>query len=313
MDHQNSFCKASNILEINHHAQMFQDWELSYNQISTGQFKSSLDSLTFNNIDLYRECFSTSIFQQGAARRNCLNLGLYVDHKIPIIWQGRHLKHNEIIAIMGNKELMLMTPEESVCLGLSIPISCFEDATKEKLLTGFTIQKEIEVTIYPKIGTLVNTLLSHPMLVATERTRTQIQDDLLDLIIQSIDHQPEKIMVSTQKATSVVNRVIEYTHSHCDQLFAISDLCSITNTSRRTLQSCFEKSTGMSPALFLKYLRLNKVRKELAQITANSSISTIATHFGFWHLSQFAYDYKRLFLESPSDTLKSNQKIQKYI
>ncbi|MBF7686290.1 helix-turn-helix domain-containing protein [Acinetobacter sp. B10A] len=308
MDHKNSFCKASNILEINHHAQMFHDWELSYNQISTGQFKSALDTLNFNNIDVYREYFSTSIFQQGAAKRHCLNIGLYVKNKTPIIWQGRNLQHNEIIAIMGSEELMLMTPEDSVCLGLSIPLSFFEGDTKEKLCAGFKIQKQIEWAVYPKIETFIHTLLAHPMLVATERTRTQIQYDLIELMIQSIDHQPEKMAVSTKKATCVVNTVIEYTKSHCDQLLAISDLCMLTNTSRRTLQSCFEKMTGMSPALFLKYLRLNNVRKELSQMTENCSIGGVATHFGFWHLSQFAYDYKRLFLESPSDTLKSNMR-----
>lgn len=304
MDHNNTFYKASNILEINDHAKMFRDWELSYDQISTGKFKSSLDSLTFNNIDIYRECFSTSIFQQGAARRDCLNIGLYIENKMPVIWQGKHLDPSEIITIMGNEDLMLITPEDSICLGLCIPTHFFEEQTKEKLRSGFKIQKEIEAIVYLKIEACINALLSHPMLVATERTRTQVQYDIIELLMQSLDHQPETVIVSTKKATRVVNTIIEYTQNYSDQLFAISDLCAITNTSRRTLQSCFEKIIGMSPALFLKYLRLNKVRKELSNMQENTSISNIAAHFGFWHLSQFSYDYKRLFLESPSDTLK---------
>jgi AraC family ethanolamine operon transcriptional activator len=34
------------------------------------------------------------------------------------------------------------------------------------------------------------------------------------------------------------------------------------------------------------------------------TIQDIASHWGFWHLSQFAQDYKKLFGELPSATLK---------
>ena len=37
------------------------------------------------------------------------------------------------------------------------------------------------------------------------------------------------------------------------------------------------------------------------------SISEIALDCGFWHLSQFAVDYKRLFAESPSVTYRRTQ------
>lgn len=310
----NSFYKASNILEMDHHAQMFQDWELSYDQISTGKFKSSLDSLTFNNIEIYRECFSTSIFQQGTAKRDCLNIGLYIENQTPILWQGKKLAQNEIITVMGNEELMLITPENSICLGLSIPTIFFNNDTKDLLQSTCTLQKEdnAQSVIYLKLYKLINTLLDHPLFVATERTRTQIQADIIDLIIENIDNTPIKVKVSRKKANTVVHTVIDYTQNNSAQLFSISDLCYITNTSRRTLQSCFEQTIGLSPALFLKYLRLNAVRKTLAQTTEVSSISNIATDFGFWHLSQFAYDYKRLFSESPSDTLKLNKKIKSF-
>jgi AraC family ethanolamine operon transcriptional activator len=33
------------------------------------------------------------------------------------------------------------------------------------------------------------------------------------------------------------------------------------------------------------------------------TIQDIASHWGFWHLSQFAQDYRQLFGELPSDTL----------
>jgi AraC family transcriptional regulator, ethanolamine operon transcriptional activator len=33
-------------------------------------------------------------------------------------------------------------------------------------------------------------------------------------------------------------------------------------------------------------------------------VQRIASHWGFWHAGQFAHDYKQLFGENPSDTLR---------
>jgi AraC family transcriptional regulator, ethanolamine operon transcriptional activator len=47
------------------------------------------------------------------------------------------------------------------------------------------------------------------------------------------------------------------------------------------------------------------VRRMLrSRTTGQRSISEIAMDCGFWHLSQFAMDYKALFGESPSITVR---------
>jgi AraC family transcriptional regulator, ethanolamine operon transcriptional activator len=45
------------------------------------------------------------------------------------------------------------------------------------------------------------------------------------------------------------------------------------------------------------------VRRALRQAAPGVTIQDIASHWGFWHLSQFAQDYRQLFGELPSDTL----------
>ena len=50
-------------------------------------------------------------------------------------------------------------------------------------------------------------------------------------------------------------------------------------------------------------LRLGEVRRRLqTSSAAERSVSEVALDCGFCHLSQFAADYKRVFLESPSAT-----------
>ena len=76
-------------------------------------------------------------------------------------------------------------------------------------------------------------------------------------------------------------------------------------TSRRKLNYCFQDVLGTTPVKYLRSLRLNGARRALRQAAPGVTIQDIASHWGFWHLSQFAQDYKKLFGELPSATLKN--------
>ena len=65
---------------------------------------------------------------------------------------------------------------------------------------------------------------------------------------------------------------------------------------------------GLSPKAYLKARRLNAVRRELLRDeTAVGTIFDRASSWGFWHMGQFGRDYKAMFGELPSETLKSKK------
>jgi AraC family ethanolamine operon transcriptional activator len=86
------------------------------------------------------------------------------------------------------------------------------------------------------------------------------------------------------------------------------ELCGVAQVSERTSEYAFLERFGVSPKAYLHRLRLNGVRKDLrnADPTA-TSVTALAIGWGFWHMGQFAKDYKRLFTELPSETLKKRQ------
>ena len=54
----------------------------------------------------------------------------------------------------------------------------------------------------------------------------------------------------------------------------------------------------------MKYYRLNAVRSALKRMdSAQVMVADIANEKGFWHMGQFAKDYRQMFGELPSDTL----------
>ncbi len=75
--------------------------------------------------------------------------------------------------------------------------------------------------------------------------------------------------------------------------------------SERTLQYAFRERFGMTPSAFIKSRRLAKVKSVLRRADPHAdTVGDIAALFGFWHLGQFAVDYRKAFGERPSETLR---------
>jgi len=92
--------------------------------------------------------------------------------------------------------------------------------------------------------------------------------------------------------------------AHTDEPLSILQVCSHLGTSRRKLNYCFQDVLGTTPVKYLRTLRLNGVRRVLRHAEKGVTVQDVAAHWGFWHLGQFAQDYRRLFGELPSTTLR---------
>jgi AraC family ethanolamine operon transcriptional activator len=86
----------------------------------------------------------------------------------------------------------------------------------------------------------------------------------------------------------------------------VRQLCEATGVSERTLQYAFLAHFGVTPKSYIRAYCLNQVRRELKRTDQNDAkISEIAGRWGFWHMGQFAADYRAQFAELPSQTLAS--------
>lgn len=88
---------------------------------------------------------------------------------------------------------------------------------------------------------------------------------------------------------------------------SVPDLCRATNVRRRTLERAFADVLGVSPAEHVRMRALNAARRELLEGDRESTVSGVAIGQGFWHLGRFAGQYRTLFGESPSETLRRGQ------
>jgi AraC-like DNA-binding protein len=81
-------------------------------------------------------------------------------------------------------------------------------------------------------------------------------------------------------------------------------LCRTLEISERTLRKAFHNLYGLPPCRCLRMLRLSEARRALlAADCERVTVTEIATEFGFLELGRFSVEYRRVFGESPSQTL----------
>jgi transcriptional regulator GlxA family with amidase domain len=106
---------------------------------------------------------------------------------------------------------------------------------------------------------------------------------------------------------AVVKRAIDLVRAYPESAWTTAKLARATGVSARALQKAFARSGEPPPMTYLRHLRLHRVRAELAdasQRRCSATITTVASRWGFVHLGRFAQQYRQVFGESPSQTLR---------
>jgi len=103
----------------------------------------------------------------------------------------------------------------------------------------------------------------------------------------------------------ILNRVEGFLEANPDTPIYIADLCVAAGVSERTLENVFRQCFGLSPIRYLRVRRLHQVRRALrTSDPGTTSVSEIASLFGFFHFGHFAADFKTLFGQTPSNLLR---------
>lgn len=129
----------------------------------------------------------------------------------------------------------------------------------------------------------------------------------VDLLIVALASQyPAEYLDRPRAKWKALRRALDYIEGHASYaLIKVRDLAIVSGACERTLERAFLEYFGIGPKSYLLALRLNRVRRALLAADPRcTTVENIAVRWGFWHMSQFARDYRKLFDELPSTTLK---------
>lgn len=104
-----------------------------------------------------------------------------------------------------------------------------------------------------------------------------------------------------------IRRAEDFMRAHLTDDIGIEDLIRVAGVSRRSLHAGFRRFRDTTPLSLLKSLKLEAARDEiLACNGVERTVTDIATHYGFYHLSKFARDFRESFGLLPSEMLKGS-------
>jgi AraC-like DNA-binding protein len=153
---------------------------------------------------------------------------------------------------------------------------------------------------------------------AHELARTTPDAFSRSALVQSLDQQLVHAMVSCvighESAPSsrsggshakLMNRFEDFLSAHALEPVYLAEICAAIGASERTLRSCCQDHLGMGPIRYLWLRRMNLAHRALLRADpARMTVTDIATEHGFWELGRFSVEYRALFGESPSASLR---------
>jgi AraC-like DNA-binding protein len=144
-----------------------------------------------------------------------------------------------------------------------------------------------------------------PAVLATPGAARGLEQALIEAVMDCLQGaEPHEDRTAARQHAAIMRRFHRVIERSGDQPIYLPELCREVGASARTLQDCCQEHLGMGPKRYLLLRRMHMVHRGLSQNTpAETTVTEVATRYGFWQFGRLAGEYKALFGESPSATL----------
>jgi AraC family ethanolamine operon transcriptional activator len=312
--------ESSTFFDVNDQSSSLSGWDLHYAQLKRGKFSGSCKQLRLRHLDVLRETNNIALNMYGTSWPQCFVFAIPLRMLGNGSINGLTWAPGTSVIIRGDRGHEAIMPPADV-LFLAMDARVLEDyisVVEGISLAGWLFHGPIVLPESAAIAGLTAhllDLLDYSFGCAVTTLAAQVQRDILHEVLTCVapivlahlgSPGPSKTSVGRYQ---LVQRAREFV---LDRVGApdpvqIVDICRALNVSRRTLQYSFEEVLGLNPATYLRVLRLNRARRDL--LAANDvgavQVKDVVSRWGFWHLSRFSAEYREMYGELPSVTLKN--------
>jgi len=147
-----------------------------------------------------------------------------------------------------------------------------------------------------------------PEVIANPDAARGLEQTLIEAVVACLGHQEDRRKSVAQGQHAIImrrfRRVVE---ENPEEPLYIPDICKTIGVPSRTLRMVCQEHLGMGPKRYLALRRLYLARRALREASPGATtVTDIATRFGFWQFGRFSTEYRALFGEAPSATLLGN-------
>lgn len=255
----------------------------------------------------------------GDGKRDEIALHIPLTDPTRIRIDGQVLDQNSFLLIKEGHPFTLSTAETTRWAAIVVPsshellaLAFMESLTSRLFHTRTTSHANTKAEHLDRIRFLTARLSAAVGSVSFDATAVRVaEEELITLVSATLE--------ASRKAPSrhvggrpsfsrsrIIAKTLSLIEASTGEPLLMDDLCRATGVAERTLRNIFREYFGVGPMRLLKLRQLREIRAELlAADPTHAMVSRIAARFGVWDLSLFSRNYKALFGESPSYTLRT--------
>ena len=297
-------------------ADMALAWDIDFRQLNPGEFRADLMQLIFKNLHFSHSQLNCKIDQQGSPPKTHWTFAILEEKRAPFLFRGYALSANDVMIFQPGAEIDGLSQDD---------FSIFTYAISEKRIDSIgqvmglpevseLVKKTDRITCSPSgIKKLRHHLTRFSKILSNCSSGLQknfifkelsqdIPETLFSTLIAGRIKETPKLRLRNQ----AIKQALACIEMSTGENLTVSGLCRTSGVSMRTLEYAFLERFGITPKVYIRAFRLNRVRETLVRSKpSENKISVVANAFGFWHMGQFAKDYKNLFGELPYTTLNT--------
>jgi AraC-like DNA-binding protein len=299
-------------------ARAVQDGLLEHVQLERGLFRGQIAHTAAAASRVDWGSYNLSVLARGDLSRDMVTITLALTGHGDWRVHGQGAADGDFVVFPENGEMLATLPPRAEWLSMQVPRGRIEAAGLElhRTLGGgarrmpgllFTAQRRTLADLAP-------VLAPHADAAAYDDAQVELaHDELLSVLLGEMSRRggasDSGRPLTSGERWQVIRRAEAYLESTGEPSVRIDELCLAACTSLSRLERAFRESFGVSPRRFLMLRRLAAVRRELLRRGAQTSITEVATRWGFFHLGRFSQDYRQLFFELPSQTLRAQRAV----
>ena len=297
-------------------AEATRGWDLDWRQLDRGRLKANLIRVAGPGASILRVALDRSFLQTGGSPPGMLTFGLLGESVGEIAWyRGRASADNLLVFKSGGEYDSVSQPNFSahtlsfseehldrVAADLDLPVAL---APYRQGGIALHVDRAAVSDLRRRLRELDRAVAEGTNRTETGWIRNELEHEIPARLIRILSTDPAETSLRTdRRRVLAAQRARDHIDAHADEPPAIQEVCQAAGVSWRTLNYVFRDIFDVTPKEYLQATRLDGVRKELRQAGPDTTIGDIANRWGFWHMGQFAADYKRQFGELPSETAR---------
>jgi len=287
-------------------------WDMDWQQLEAGRPKIQTSVISCRETVIQRYYISHKAQQRGSAPDDFATFG-FANPKSPMNIGGSNIPELGILFNFNNPNgFEMISGSEFGGISVSFPREKFFHLARQFKIDESQITEGklafAKVSQSDELGAVRNYLnaLNHGDSDARSK-KTFIDTELPYRFLNALAGlAPEPSSENPTARRKGLRQALEFIDANAQDNPSIIDICFAVDVSPRSLNRAFNEYFGIGPKRYLLNLRLLNVRRQLRNTSDDlTKVADIANEWEFWHMGDFAREYRQFFGEYPAESLNS--------